>query len=53
MLLGRSCAGKSMAIDTVWLAMATILATYDITQPVDESGNFIKPKIEFMRSAIK
>ena len=49
----RSCSGKNMALDTVWIAMATILTVFNIKKAVDEKGNIITPAIEFRRSTIK
>ena len=49
----RSCSGKNMALDTVWIAMATILAVFDIEKAVDENGNVITPAVAFRRSTIK
>lgn len=42
-----------MALDTVWIAMATILTVFNIKKAVDEKGNIITPAIEFRRSTIK
>ena len=42
-----------MAIDTVWIALATILSVFDIDCPVDEKGNRIVPEIKFRRTTIK
>ncbi|CAA7268209.1 unnamed protein product [Cyclocybe aegerita] len=49
----RSCSGKAMAIDTVWIAMATVLSAYDICMPVDENGKPIVPEVKFRRTTIK
>ncbi|KAK7449185.1 hypothetical protein VKT23_013331 [Stygiomarasmius scandens] len=48
----RSCSGKNMALDTVWIAMATVLAVYDIKKPIDANGKEVTPKVEFRRSTI-
>jgi len=48
----RSCAGKSMALDTVWIAMATMLSVFSIDAPVDGNGKPVMPKIKFRRSTI-
>ena len=49
----RSCSGKNMAIDTVWIAMATILTVFEISKPLDGNGKPIEPKRGFLRSTIK
>ncbi|KAI0066963.1 cytochrome P450 [Artomyces pyxidatus] len=40
----RACAGKGMALDTIWIAIASVLAVYDISKAVDERGNIITPE---------
>lgn len=42
-----------MALDTVWVAMATILSVFSIDAPVDENGTAVMPEITFRRSTIK
>ncbi|KAJ7454135.1 cytochrome P450 [Mycena latifolia] len=42
----RSCAGKEMALKTIWLAVASILATFDIGDKLDASGAPIVPSHE-------
>jgi len=49
----RSCSGKNMAVDTVWIAMATILSMYDISAPIDENGKPVVPELKFRRTTIK
>ncbi|KAI9567140.1 cytochrome P450 [Boletus coccyginus] len=48
----RSCAGKNMALDTVWIAIATILSVFSIDAPVDENDAPVMPEITFRRSTI-
>lgn len=43
----RICAGRYFALDAVWLSVACILATFDITKPLDENGNPIEPSGEY------
>jgi hypothetical protein len=52
-LMTRSCSGKNMAIDTVWIGMATILTVFEISKPLDENGKPIEPRRGFLRSTIK
>ncbi|KAI0295706.1 cytochrome P450 [Russula brevipes] len=40
----RACAGKSMALDTIWIAIASILSVYHISKAVDDHGNVITPE---------
>ncbi|RDB21839.1 hypothetical protein Hypma_010803 [Hypsizygus marmoreus] len=44
----RICPGRYMAHDTVWIAIASIAATFDITKATDDSGNIIEPTYEYL-----
>ncbi|EIM82225.1 cytochrome P450, partial [Stereum hirsutum FP-91666 SS1] len=48
----RSCAGKNMALDTVWIAMATILSVYMIVPAKDEAGHPVPISVGIRRSTI-
>lgn len=48
----RSCAGKDMALDTVWIAIASVLSVYDISKAVDDHGNPITPAVELAPGTI-
>ena len=37
----RVCAGRYMADNTVWLTIASVLATLDLRKPKDKQGNDI------------
>lgn len=43
----RICAGRYFAHDELFLAIANILATFNIERPKDDSGNVIEDSIEF------
>nr|BAL05152.1 cytochrome P450 [Phanerodontia chrysosporium] len=43
----RLCPGRYLADDVVWLAIARILAVFDIQKAVDADGNVVEPHIEF------
>ncbi|KAF5308977.1 hypothetical protein D9758_018491 [Tetrapyrgos nigripes] len=43
----RLCAGTDLAISAMWMAIACILACFDVTQVVDENGNEIEPNVEY------
>lgn len=47
-----ACAGKGMALDTLWIAVASILAAFDISQVRDEQGNEITPEVKLQPGAI-
>ncbi|GJE98984.1 cytochrome P450 [Phanerochaete sordida] len=44
----RICPGRYFAYDVVWLAIASMLAAFDITKPIDENGHVIEPSGEYM-----
>lgn len=41
-----------MARDAVWIAMVSILASFEITKAVDDEGKEIEPKDEFTSGII-
>lgn len=43
----RVCPGRFMAEDSIWISMATILATLDIKPVVGEDGKPIIPEVEY------
>lgn len=42
----RVCPGRYLALNSVWLSLASILAVFDLELPVDEFGQKIKPSGE-------
>jgi hypothetical protein len=40
------CSGKDIAYDTLWIMVASILATFDITKAVGEDGEIIEPTMD-------
>ncbi|KAF9459105.1 cytochrome P450 [Collybia nuda] len=42
----RICPARYMATSAIWIAVALMVATFDITKAVDEDGNVIEPKNE-------
>ncbi|KAF8994704.1 cytochrome P450 [Cyathus striatus] len=48
----RVCSGRYMAFSTVWIALASILAVYDISKPLDENGHVIEPSHEYSSSIL-
>ncbi|KAJ7777076.1 cytochrome P450 [Mycena metata] len=43
----RVCPGRHMATSSVWIAIASILATFDITKAVEDDGRVIEPTYEY------
>ncbi|KAJ7771576.1 cytochrome P450 [Mycena metata] len=48
----RICPGRHMAKAHVWLSIARILATFDITKPVDKDGKVIEPNFEYFAGMV-
>ena len=48
----RLCAGKELAISSIWMAIVCILACFDVTRDVDEDGNEIDPSLEYTSGAV-
>lgn len=49
----RACAGKTMALDTIWIAIASILTVFDITKAVDENGDVVTPEVKLNPGSIR
>lgn len=49
----RICPGRHFAMDTLWIAIAHILATFDITKAVDEYGQVVEPKEEYSMGLVR
>ena len=49
----RICPGRWLAIDTVWITIASVLAVYNIRKAVDEDGNPIEPTTEYTTGLIR
>ena len=48
----RICPGSHIAQSTLWLVAASMLATFDITKGLDESGNEVEPGLEYTSGLI-
>ena len=44
----RICPGRHLADNSIWLAIARILAVFDISKAKDVNGSIIEPKIKFV-----
>ena len=49
----RTCAGKTMALDTIWIAIASTLAIFDIDKATDAHGNMIVPELKLDPGAVR
>ncbi|KAF9461370.1 cytochrome P450 [Collybia nuda] len=43
----RICPGRYLANDTVWIAIASVLAVFDIRKSVNRDGKEVTPEVEF------
>ncbi|EKM51684.1 uncharacterized protein PHACADRAFT_150298 [Phanerochaete carnosa HHB-10118-sp] len=48
----RLCPGRYFVLDTIWLSIASVLTSFNIERPVDESGNVIEPTAEYTSGLI-
>ncbi|KAI0351223.1 cytochrome P450 [Trametes cingulata] len=49
----RVCPGQALADPSIWLAMANVLAVFDIKKPVDDAGHEFTPSAEFLSGFTK
>lgn len=49
----RRCPGLHLIDESLWIVMATMLATTDLAMEVDESGNVVRPDISFDNSVFR
>ncbi|KAI9465858.1 cytochrome P450 [Lactarius psammicola] len=49
----RRCPGAHLVESSVWLMLATILATLDIEKPCDRDGKEIEPEVKFENSIFR
>lgn len=43
----RICPGRHFAVASAWVAMASLLSTFDILKPIDAAGNLVEPSGEY------
>ncbi|KAJ7495381.1 cytochrome P450 [Mycena latifolia] len=49
----RVCPGRHLATSSIWITVASILATFDIQKPVDDMGNVVEPTYEFDSAIVR
>ena len=52
-LIHRLCPGRWLAIDSIWIAVASILTVYTIEKALSEDGVEICPSVEYTPSLIR
>ncbi|KAJ7222152.1 cytochrome P450 [Mycena pura] len=48
----RLCPGRHMATSSIWITVASLLATFDIAKATDENGRVIEPSYEYLSGGI-
>ncbi|KAG7085604.1 hypothetical protein E1B28_003155 [Marasmius oreades] len=46
----RICPGRHMSLNSVWISIALMLATLNISKALDKEGNVIEPSYEYISS---
>jgi len=49
----RHCPGSHLVESSMWLLMVTMLATFDMSKPIDEYGHTIEPDVQFNDSVFR
>ena len=49
----RICPGKHLAMNSLWIAMAQLLATYTIAKPLDEDGKEVDPEVKYTPGLVR
>ncbi len=48
----RICPGRHLATASVWIGIASTLSSFDLIKPVDQYGNVIEPKGEYISGLV-
>lgn len=49
----RICPGRHMAFSAIWIAIASMVATFDITKALDDHGNTIEPSHDYISTVVR
>jgi len=49
----RQCPGEAFGDASVWLVMAYVIATFDLSPPVDERGKAVPPSGNFVPGFVR
>ncbi|KAE9390448.1 cytochrome P450 [Gymnopus androsaceus JB14] len=49
----RACPGRHMALSTIWITIASVLAVYDISNALDENGEIIIPTGDYDTTTVQ
>ncbi|KAG5651515.1 hypothetical protein H0H81_008380, partial [Sphagnurus paluster] len=48
----RICPGRHMAFSAIWMAVASMIAVFDISKAVDDNGKIIEPSHEYISALV-
>ncbi|KAL0953294.1 hypothetical protein HGRIS_004543 [Hohenbuehelia grisea] len=48
----RICPGRFLALDSIWIIIATVLSVYEITKARDTAGNVLEPQVSYTSGLI-
>ncbi|KAK7450603.1 hypothetical protein VKT23_012913 [Stygiomarasmius scandens] len=49
----RTCPGRLVALSSLWISIASVLATFNLDKAIDQDGNYIDPTGEYVPSSIQ
>jgi hypothetical protein len=49
----RRCPGMHLIEESLWIVMASMIAVFDFSNPINEKGRVIKPKVSFDNSVFR
>jgi len=52
-VITRHCPGSHLIESSMWLLMVTMLATFDMSKPIDDYGHTIEPDVQFNDSVFR
>ena len=47
------CPGRWLALDTIWITIASVLAVYNVSKPKDANGVVMEQPVEFTGVSIR
>jgi hypothetical protein len=51
--ISRICPGRHMATDSLWIVIASILATFDISKAIGDDGRVVEPSYEYVSALVR
>lgn len=49
----RVCPGKHMGLSSLWINVASLLHSFNISEALDGAGNPIKPRVKYVPGVLK